>query len=117
MTSSKFRSHCLMNLSLCLVLLSLAECVVAQTPRGNRVLALDTGTYDGQTYSSAAADAISQGVTTTSIHLKWNQIESSPGVFAGPDATTWQNAIAAYPGCFSPRMQLSISKATVGWSR
>ena len=68
-----------------------------QTPRGDRILAIDLQPYDGQAFSSAAADAVTQGVTTATIHLDWNQIESSPGVFTGPDAVNWQTAVTTYP--------------------
>jgi hypothetical protein len=39
----------------------------SKTPRGNRVLLLNPDGYGGQ--AAAAADAIAQGITTTSIHL------------------------------------------------
>jgi len=81
-----------------LFIASSGKTATAVVPRGNRILAMDTNAYDGQSFASAAADAVAQGVTTTSIHLNWNRIESSPGVFNGPDAALWQLAIASYPG-------------------
>lgn len=86
----------------------------SQTPRGNRVLGLDVNPYDNQLpssnpYSGAAADAVAQGVTTVSLHLKWNQIESSPGVFAGPDATNWMKALANGGGFYVDFLALPLA--------
>jgi hypothetical protein len=76
--------------------LSVSPARATPLPKGSRLLGVDPNQAQTETNTNALNDIQAQGIEVVSLHLQWSRMESSPGVFTGPDAVTFQNAVAAY---------------------